>query len=80
MMALLLPFCRCGKAHDGAANLELFRSLSGMKHDAPQTVMMEFGKGHHGAANPRLFRSLSECICCFPSHSEADWMLRTDLA
>ena len=31
MMALLLPFCSCGKAHHGAANLELFRSLSGME-------------------------------------------------
>jgi len=36
MMALVLPFCSCGKAHHGAANLELFRSLSGMVHDAPQ--------------------------------------------
>jgi len=28
----LLPFCICGKAHHG----ELFRSLSGIMHDAPQ--------------------------------------------
>jgi len=32
----LLPFCICGKAHHGAANPELFRSLSGIMHDAPQ--------------------------------------------
>jgi len=43
-------------------------------------VMLELGKAHHGAANARLFRSLSEFILCFPRHSEAEWMLRTDLA
>ena len=78
MMALLLPFCSCGKAHHGAANPELFRSLSGIK--PLNAVMLELGKADHGAANPRLFRSLSEFILCFPRHSEAEWMLRTDLA
>ena len=43
-------------------------------------VMLEFGKVYHGVANPRLFRSLSEFMLCFPRHSEAEWMLRTDLA
>ena len=79
MMAPFLPFCSCGKAQHGAVNPELFRSLLGIKHDAPQCRHVG-GKAHHGAANPKLFRSLSEFICCFPSHSEADWMLGTDLA
>jgi len=43
-------------------------------------VMLELGKAHNDAANPRLFRSLSEFTLCFPSHSEADWMLGNDLA
>jgi len=38
------------------------------------------GKAHHGAANPKLLHSLSEFTLCFPRHSEAEWMLRTDLA
>jgi len=38
------------------------------------------GKAHCNATNPELFRSLLEFTLCFPRHSEAEWMLRTDLA
>ena len=36
LSSVVLPFCSCGKAHHGATSPELFRSLLGMKHDAPQ--------------------------------------------
>jgi len=37
-------------------------------------------KAHRNATNPEFFRSLSEFNLCFLRHSEAEWMLRTDLA
>ena len=42
MIALLLPFCSCGKAHHGAANPELLGSLSEFTLCFPRHIEAEW--------------------------------------